>query len=151
MCTIWLHLLKRLQDAHRTGRFTRGSPFFGVFSNCHTWTVTDDHPPPPSPPPPPRPPYNFTQQSFASALGPSLTENPTIRCNTRAGDLSAAEKPERWAIRGSPRHPTGDFMQGKTDKRAGETPWRSGRPFLKEERPLCRQGDWVSLQLVAWC
>lgn len=31
-------------------------------------------------------------------------------------------------------------MQGETDETSGETPRRSGRPFLKEERPAaCKE------------
>lgn len=54
--------------------------------------------------------------------------------------MTTIETPEWWAIRGLPRHLTGDFMQGETDETSGETPRRSGRPFLKEERPAaCKE------------
>lgn len=121
MYTIWFHMLKQVQKAHRTGRFTRGSPFFGVFSNCHTWKVTDDPPPPP--------PSLQLHAELCICPWAIIDRVPTILCNTSGGDLTVVEKLEWWAIRGFPRHLTGDFTQGKTDKRAGRRHEDQGGPL----------------------
>lgn len=91
---------------------------FGAFSNCHSWKVTDGTP------------HLLTLlQSFASALGPSLTELPTIQCNTRGGGLATVEKFEPWAIRGFRRHHDGGLHAGEKQTR------EQGDAMKKEERP----------------
>lgn len=97
-------MLKQVQKAHRTGRFIRGSTFFGVFSKCHTGKVTDDHP--------------YSLQLHADLC--ICPWAPTMPCNTRGGDLTAAEKLEWWAIRGFPRHLTGTSWSARQTRERGD-------------------------------
>ncbi|CAB1422678.1 unnamed protein product [Pleuronectes platessa] len=62
----------------------------------------------------------------------------TILCNTRGVKLALVEKFEWWAKRGFQRHLTGGHHAGKDRQGSGETPRRSGRLFLKEERLAAR-------------
>lgn len=135
MFTIWLHMLNRVQKAHRTGRLPfLWSTFKLPYLEGNRWP----------------PPYNFTQR-LASALGPSLTRVPTMPCNTRGGDLTAVEKLEWRAISGVPRHPTGGLHAEKDRQESAGDAMKIRAALSEGGAAGCRQGDWVSQQLVAWC
>lgn len=138
MNTIWLRMLKRVQTAHRRGGFTGVSPFFGVFSNCHTWKVTDD-------------PYLQLPAVLCICPWAVIDRVPSIPRNTRGGDSTAVEKLDWWSYK---RRPTSPIQGTSSRVRPTRERWDAmkTRAALSEGGTAgCRQGDWVSPQLVAWC